>query len=383
MIILAFNIYLNLLLQAQDLTSKNLAITLNYWQQIDGFFAYNETLPRACKIKSIINKRTILCPVWIRILINKKQFLGWQQQQKKNGFINLYLPKIGILHEKTKITKIKNVIYQAPTEKNQHLITLVYMRYAHVLKYKIKDIDTGEISEITATPEHKFYETTYNKFMAISKLGSSNTITNASNHHLKIICTNNRQNNCGTAPLNSLQKVYNMEVEKAHNYFVGNIKALVHNGCYDFYYKCLECNKIHSEKDIFLKDCEKSTDKRHLLRIFYQCEFCGYNTQNIGQRRDHAKFHKENGRYGCSLCSGRFNSQSARMHHEDMHKKNGDIIFCGECDRRISLKEKLDDKHIHKPDSQPESTDLIFRARSRSPIRSFTNFSIKFILGLD
>ena len=133
--------------------------------------------------------------------------------------------------KKPQLLKLKMLHHQAPTNKNQHLVTAVYMRYANVLKYKIKDIDTGKTEEITATPEHKFYETTYKKFIPISKLRSSNTITNASNHHLKIICTNNRQNNCGTAPLNSLQKVYNMEVEKAHNYFVGNIKALVHNGC--------------------------------------------------------------------------------------------------------------------------------------------------------
>ena len=116
------------------------------------------------------------------------------------------------MHEKAKIAKIKKVIHKTPTNKNQHLVTAVYMRYANVLKYKIKDIDTGKTEEITATPEHKFYETTYKKFMPISKLGSVlitntaplnslqkyNTITNASNHHLKIICTNNRQNNCGT-----------------------------------------------------------------------------------------------------------------------------------------------------------------------------------------
>ena len=41
------------------------------------------------------------------------------------------------------------------------------------------------------------------------------------------------------APLNSLQKVYNIEVEKAHNYFVGNTKALVHNGCYEHFYLML------------------------------------------------------------------------------------------------------------------------------------------------
>ena len=168
--IFAFNIYLNLTVQAQDLTSKslpkNLTVTLNYWQQITGFFAYNEKLPNDCNIKSTINSRVLICPAWVKILINKKQLLSWQQQQTKNGFINLYLPKIGIMHEKATITKIKKIIHKTPTDKNQHLVTAVYMRYANVLKYKIKDINTGKTEEITATPEHKFYETTYKKFIA-------------------------------------------------------------------------------------------------------------------------------------------------------------------------------------------------------------------------
>ena len=136
--IFAFNIYLSLLLQAQNLAykskSKNLSVTLNYWQQINGFFAYNEKLPEDCKIKNTNNKRIIICPAWVKILINKKQLLHWQQQQKKTGFINLYLPKIGIMHEQVKITKIKKVAHKSPTNKNQHLVTTVYIRYAHVLK---------------------------------------------------------------------------------------------------------------------------------------------------------------------------------------------------------------------------------------------------------
>ena len=330
-LVFGINIYLNLLLQAQNLTykslPKNLTVTLNYWQQVNGFFVYNEKLPDGCKINSTINKRIIICPAWVKILINQKQLLNWQQEQNTNGFINLYLPKIGIIHEKAKITKIKKTIQQATVNKNQHLVIAVYMRYAHVLKYKIKDTNTGEISEITATPEHRFYETRYNKFVSISKLGSDNTITNTLNHHLKIICVNNRQNNCGTASLNSLQKVYNMEVKKAHNYFVGNIKALVHNGCYDYYYKCLKCNEVHAEKNIFLKNCKISRDKRHYLRAVYQCEFCSYHTKSQEEKIAHASVHKGNGLYECHLCDGKFEGQSSRTLHENMHLRITEIKF--------------------------------------------------------
>ena len=388
-IIFAFNIYLNLLLQAQNLTykslPKNLTVTLNYWQQINGFFAYNEKLPDDCNIKSTIDKSIIICPVWVKIIINKKQLLSWQQQQNKNGFINLYLPKIGILHEKAKITKIKKVIPQKPTNKNQHLVTAVYMRYAHVLIYKIKDVDTGKMSEITVTPEHKFYETTYNKFMAISKLGLANTITNTLNHHLKIICDNNKQNNCGTAPLNSLQKVYNMEVEKTHNYFVGNMGILVHNGCYDYYYRCLKCKESHAEKFFFIDTCEIAKDKKHLLRMVYQCELCGYYAHQKTQKNHHVKFHKSNGLYACGSCNGKFNSKSARVRHEDMHRKNGNKVFCRECDEFVSLKDTSSKEHRHKPYTLSYDAKRHNSSRDRpiSPIVPFSNFSINFILGLD
>ena len=161
---------INLFINGNNLSHISVAqystVTLNYWQQINVFLAYNEKLPNECKIKNTINKRIIICPAWVKILINQKQLLNWQQEQNKNGFINLYLTKIGIMHEKAKINKITKVTQQVATNKNQHLITAVYMRYAHALRYKIKDINTGTIDEITTTPEHKFYETTYKKFIA-------------------------------------------------------------------------------------------------------------------------------------------------------------------------------------------------------------------------
>ena len=365
------------MVQAQNLTHKslpkNLTVILNYWQQINGFFAYNEKLPKECKIKRAINNRVLICPAWVKVIINKNQLLSWQQEQKKNGFINLYLPKIGIMHEKAKITKIKKVTKHMSKDQKQHLVTAVYMRYANALKYKIKDIETGKIEEITATPEHKFYETTSKKFMPISKLGPSNTITNASNHYLKIICTNNKQNNCGTEPLNSLQKVYNMEVEKVHNYFVGNTKVLVHNGCYDFFYRCLLCKEIHANQDRFSMRCRISENENHRFRIVHQCEFCGFRTGRISSKRAHLKFHEEkNGEYGCHLCNAKFKNEQGRGHHRRVHEKNQNLIFCSECDKRISLPEKLSGRHSHKFYSQTQyTTESFFRARSRFPIKNF------------
>ena len=376
-LILVFNIYLSLLLQAQNLPCKtlpkNLTVTLNYWQQINGFFAYNEKLPNECKIKNTRNKRIIICPAWVKILINKKQLLSWQQQQK-TGFINLYLPKIGILHEKAKITKIIKVTQQEPTNKNQHLITAFYMRYAHVLKYKIKNTNMGKLGVIITTPEHKFYEATYHKFISISELGPDNTIINALNHYFKIICTNNRHHHCGTTPLNSLEKVYNMEVEKAHNYFVDNMKILVHNGCYDEYFKCRLCDESHVERNYFSKECHQTADRKHDFKKLYQCEFCGRAHAQKKIITDHKISHKKecSNKYLCAVCSGKFKSPAALANHENMHIRNKNTIFCGECDEFISLIEKLDKEHGHNVYGQPKNiTGIPLRAKSRSPIRDF------------
>ena len=377
--IFVFNIYLSLVVLAQNLPSKslpkNLTITLNYWEQINGFLSYNEKLPSDCKIKSTIKKHIIICPAWVKIIINKNQLLSWQHEQNKNGFINLYLPKIGIRHEKVKITKIKKAIQQATANKNQHLVTAVYMRYAHVLKYKIKDINTGKTGEIITTPEHKFYETTYEKFIEISKLRSFNTITNASNHHLKIICTNNKQNNCGTAVLNSLQKTYNMEVQKAHNYFVGNMKILVHNGCYDYYYKCRLCDEAHREKYIFRSKCSIAgvANKKHEIRKIYQCEFCGMFHTSSSEVEIHQSIHQSSSnKYECSQCNGKLKNLTALARHKIMHDENKNKIFCRFCDTYISLEDKLHKENMHKLYIQPKNTTEIYsRARSRSPIKDF------------
>ena len=388
--IFVFNIYLSLAVQAQNLPSKslpkNLTVTFNYCQQINGFFGYNEKLPKTCKIKSTINGRLLICPAWVKILINKKQLLNWQQQQNKNGFINLYLPKIGVMHEKAKIAKIKKVIQKSPTSKNQHLVTAVYMRYARVLTYKIKDIDTGKIEEITTTPEHKFYETTYKKFIEISKLRSSNTITNALNHHLKINCTNNKQNNCGTASLNSLQKVYNIEVEKEHTYYIDNMKILVHNGCYDYYYRCRQCEETHQNRFVFSEECFKAVDKKHKVRKTYQCEFCGMNHTSLSRVEKHKIIHKEdpfNCKAKCSICNAILNNSCSIGPHRRIHLKNNNNIFCGECDTLIPLKDKLNKNHRHSllKQYQSSSQQRFFRERSRSPIPDFSE--IKDILYID
>ena len=376
--IFGFNIYLSLLLQAQNLTykslPKNLTVTLNYWQQVNGFFAYNEKLPDDCKIKKTINKRIIICSAWVKIIINKNQLLSWQHEQNKNGFINLYLPKIGIRHEKVKITKIKKTIQQATVNKNQHLVIAVYMRYAHVLKYKIKDTNTGKISVITATPEHKFYETTYKKFISISELRPDNTITNASNHHLKIICTSNKNHNCGTPPLISLQKVYNMEVEKAQNYFAGTMKVLVHNGCYDEYFKCNACKEFHAIKSNFSDECSITVSKIHDFKKIYQCETCGLSSSRKKSIDDHQIIHKKipGAKYICSACDGNLDKATSLGLHWAMHKRNNFEIFCGLCDKRISLTDKLSGEHSHELYSQPGNiTKSLFRERSKSPIRYF------------
>ena len=374
--IFGFNIYFNLLSQAQNLKYKslpqNLAVTLNYWQQINEFFAYNEKLPYDCIIKNTWNKRTIICPAWVKILINKKQLLSWQQEQKKNDFINLYLPKMGIMHEKAKIAKIKKIIQQELTSKNQHLVTSFYMRYAHALRYKIKDINTGTIDEITATPAHKFYEATYNKFISISELGPDNTITNASNHYFKIICTNKRHHHCGMAALNSLEKVYNMEVEKAHNYFVGNMKALVHNGC-DYYFKCRSCGETHAERDLFSYVCAKTADTKHYLMKKYQCESCGAVSGSDSYiTNEHSKIHhNRSGKHICLVCNAKFDTKGVLMSHKRMHDRNGNKIFCRECDESILLESMLSKKHehdltLHTPKVTKYNPS---RDRSRSPIK--------------
>ena len=288
----------------------------------------------------------------------------------------MYLPKIGILHEQAKIAKIKNVTQQAPTDKKQHLVTAVYMRYARVLKYKIKDIDTGKTEEITTTPEHKFYETTYKKFMPISKLGSYNTITNASNHHLKIICTNNRQNNCGTVPLNSLQKVYNMQVEKAHNYFVGNMGALVHNGC--DYYKCLTCDQTEINKDDFTSECIKAIDKKHKIIGIYKCKICNLTLNRNSEMADHIKTHSKivyrrpkvaNKPISCPLCNEKFDNFYLMAEHSASHAEENEKIFCDKCQKDIPLVDKLTRRHKHEQYYMPFPSVVADDGISKSSIR--------------
>ena len=172
-------------------------------------------------------------------------------------------------------------------------------------------------------------------------------LTNAQNHHLKIICTNNRQNNCGTAPLNSLQKVYNMQVEKAHNYFVGNMQVLAHNGCYDHYYKCLRCKVIHGETNLFIEKCSGENNDHDLKKV-YQCKFCSIPSRSMQEARNHKTMHvKTYGQYQCKICNIKFVAVEILRQHKQMHFSNNNTIFCNECDEFVSLKDTLSKNHDH------------------------------------
>jgi hypothetical protein len=110
-----------------------------------------------------------------------------------------------------------------------------FKRYASMVKtYTFKDLSTGEVSTINATPNHPFYVQNKHKFVPIEDVAPSDQLVSAIGKKVRLICEGGKSSYCGDL-YNKDGKpvvVYNLEVYKDHVYFVGESSMIVHNYCF-------------------------------------------------------------------------------------------------------------------------------------------------------
>ncbi|MCI8309421.1 MAG: hypothetical protein HFJ45_04350 [Clostridia bacterium] len=120
--------------------------------------------------------------------------------------------------------KVGDYVYSRNEETNQIETKKVLQTFESDYKSDTLKIYTKD-SSVEATLNHKFYEKN-KEWIEAEKLEVGNILINNSNEELEIVKID-RVKSIGTI------KVYNLEVEDNHNYFVGFDCVLVHNCCVD------------------------------------------------------------------------------------------------------------------------------------------------------
>ena len=184
----------------------------------------------------------LLCKEHIALLRPASVIKLWKHQQRLKGYIPFSMKEFGIINVHAHITGVKEytpVIKNTITPDSNH-VTGKFIRYApEVNRYTVKDKQTNMTSTVDATPNHPFYVKNKHAFVPISEVLSSDSLVTLSNHEAHLIHSNSnnlllKTNN----KKNKLTRVYNIEIEKKHVYFISNLNLLVHNPCkvlHDYY----------------------------------------------------------------------------------------------------------------------------------------------------
>ncbi|WP_440682226.1 RHS repeat-associated core domain-containing protein [Cysteiniphilum halobium] len=149
--------------------------------------------------------------------------------------IHISVPEFGPDAIDAEVTDIKpttlNTSHIDWSIQNSRPVIGVFKRYAPIVnQYRFKDIRSGKITTINATPNHPFYVKNKEKFVPIEFINSHDILINEQGDSIQLVCDDAKRG-CGER-VNKDGKpveVYNLEVYRAHYYYAGKSSIKVHN----------------------------------------------------------------------------------------------------------------------------------------------------------
>ena len=216
-------------------------------------------MPECTRAPARKGKKTgdvLLCKEHITLLRPASVIKLWQRQQRLKGYIPFSMKEFGIINVHAYITGVKEytpVMKNTITPDSNH-VTGKFIRYApEVNRYTVKDKQTNMTSTVNATPNHPFYVINKHAFVPISKVLPSDSLVTLSNHEAHLIRSGINNFPFETnSKKNILTRVYNIEIEKKHVYFISRLNLLAHNPCPFLYSYYLFLKKQGIIKKIFL-----------------------------------------------------------------------------------------------------------------------------------
>ena len=183
------------------------------------------------------NMPVLRCREHIRLLRPIKIINQWLYIQSKKHFFPLTIREFNIINIPAHITAVhacyKDVVHRfSRSYKTRRVIGTFERHEINIQTYTFKNINTGKMISINATPYHPVYVKNKSSFISINSLSSIDELLNNTGQRIKLVCSADHTGHCGI-PLNYMvpTPVYNLEIEKKHTYFVSSIKLLVHNNC--------------------------------------------------------------------------------------------------------------------------------------------------------
>ncbi len=223
------------------------AITPDTWKEIDIIYyddfpyrvSYSNKVISGCQKTVNTQQKFILhCTEHIHLLRPKTLIKRLQQLQKQHGWVPINIREFGINNVHGYITAIKTIALNTTgidinKSKSSPVIAIFERHTLTVRTYTFKNIKTGTISIINATPEHRFYVTNKKAFESIQTIDSDDRLINAKGDQIKLLCKNDKKNHCGVEYNRAKVPVavYNLEIYRKHRYFAGKDQTFVHNLC--------------------------------------------------------------------------------------------------------------------------------------------------------
>jgi hypothetical protein len=192
------------------------------WQDYD----YENITPETWQIGTF----EIIEPTGSKVEVEANRPKTWYSENNVNAIGDrtwFYMPEIGINGEATLLSLRPTVINTTHFPLNQsgqvdRPVITTFKRFAPV----VYDYHFSDGSIIGATPEHPFFSIDRNNYIAVGELQLGEQVMTAGQNVVKFIAGKQRDRG---------EPVYNFEVWREHNYYVGSKESgeflLVHNEC--------------------------------------------------------------------------------------------------------------------------------------------------------
>ena len=255
----------------------------------------------------------LMCREEIVLIRPKRLSDQWSKEQHHKGYIDLNMKEFGIEHIKAYITSVIPFISTSfktdSYNKNTKLVTGIFKRHSfNVHTYTFKNINTGRLSSLRATPNHRFYIKNRQVFLAIKNITKKDTLITSDGSSIKRVYSDRNTQITGSDKTNSPTLVYNLEIQKKHTYFAGSDNILVHNIC-----ACKICGNNYfdtTEMKTHLEISHQLPSEDH----HYKCGFerCTFETKEI----EEMTWHENNQHvYICDFCENKSTGMAAAWKH--------------------------------------------------------------------